>query len=205
MAFARLPGLSAMLTRQTCLICWWAGILRRPDMPMACPRRSGVHNSRAPRGCGVMHSRKELALRLYFLAALAAAMLAALVVIHPPVASAAPQVAIPGMQWADRTTASAAPRLSCADGEEGDQLCTFDNPNWGGSLHILSNGLPGCIPITEQGIRSYRNHTIEGYLHEGDNCTGQTLAVFHDSDNPDIGFAARSWEQACVSCAHPKR
>ncbi|MBB6377736.1 hypothetical protein BKA01_004996 [Pseudonocardia eucalypti] len=97
--------------------------------------------------------------------------------------------------------ASAQPRLHCD--EPGEKMCLFDGANYTGNLTLYGNLGPGCSDI---GVskRSFRASTeYGGTLYETTDCKGRSIQVVKGSQNPDIGFAAQSWNQS-AECDVPQ-
>lgn len=97
--------------------------------------------------------------------------------------------------------ASARPGLHCD--EPGEKMCLFDGVNYTGNLTLFGNLGPGCGDIGSP-KRSFRASTeYGGTLYETTDCKGRSIAVTKGSQNPDIGFAAQSWNQS-AECDAPQ-
>jgi hypothetical protein len=144
-----------------------------------------------------MHKRRKVA---------AACAIALLPILFAGSASALPldEVASDGSQVVEQAHASALP-----DSGVLAPACTFYTGfcKWSGTNFTGTRiGMPDygngtCLVIPTHPARSYVNYgNVEGYFYANSDCTGRSRAVTHDSQNPNIGFAAWSFRYACVSC-----
>ncbi|GAA0947052.1 peptidase inhibitor family I36 protein [Pseudonocardia zijingensis] len=92
------------------------------------------------------------------------------------------------------------PPPQCPDGS----FCTWEEAGYIGEPQTYRDLADGCHELTpdERQTRSYMNKGsgLEGYFHSEPGCAGDTRAVLSTSESTDIGFTARSFEVACVSC-----
>jgi hypothetical protein len=80
-------------------------------------------------------------------------------------------------------------------------LCAYPQTNYTGRAVTLT-AVGGCTTFRNVGYRrsNINDSNFEGYFYSNDNCTGSTKPVTYYSRSPNIGFAAGSFLQACVSC-----
>ncbi|MQA77020.1 MAG: hypothetical protein GEV10_00820 [Streptosporangiales bacterium] len=84
---------------------------------------------------------------------------------------------------------------TCAAGD----FCIWRYRNYTGTIGVIIDQPNGSCPW-KLDKQSYINNTgIEGYFYSGANCTGRVKPVTHNSRG-NIGFVARSFKHACVSC-----
>lgn len=79
----------------------------------------------------------------------------------------------------------------------GTHFCYYEGEDFAGRSRSI--GGDGCVPLSWS-ARSYINNTsAQGYFRSNYDCSGTTRAVTpHTSGN--IGFAANSFQFACVTC-----
>ncbi|MEE1930122.1 peptidase inhibitor family I36 protein [Streptomyces sp. TRM 70351] len=88
----------------------------------------------------------------------------------------------------------------CAQGN----YCWWSGTDFGGRAVAYNGDLEwgACYTTAHVGsVRSYAHyHRQEGYFHANGDCTGRSRAVLGFTENRNIGFDARSFRAACVSC-----
>jgi hypothetical protein len=94
---------------------------------------------------------------------------------------------------------AAAETLSTAANCSPGVFCLWTGKRFTGKYDYLRDH-NGCLTFLDK-PRSYDNNSnIEGYFYSGSVCTGSVRAARVRTENPDIGFSAGSFRQACVSC-----
>ena len=94
--------------------------------------------------------------------------------------------------------AEAAPAGTCGTA----RFCTWTDVDFYGTRYTIPNyGNGTCMTGNGYTARSYiNNSSIEGYFYSNTGCSGLARAVTRGSSSRNIGFTARSFSFACVSC-----
>lgn len=97
------------------------------------------------------------------------------------------------------------PEHVCTPDVQTHVICFWQKPNYdsNGNAYAIppvpGSGAPSpkeesCVMGWVEPLRSFKNHSQHyGTLYEGNNCTGRSKVVPRNSENPDIGFGARSF------------
>ncbi|MED7930438.1 peptidase inhibitor family I36 protein [Nonomuraea sp. LP-02] len=90
--------------------------------------------------------------------------------------------------------ASAAP--ACGSGT----FCIYKKANYEGWPFQITRSPSGtCETLGNPFLSFINNSTIEGYFYSSTSCSGSARAV-QSGGRGNIGFSARSFKHACVSC-----
>jgi len=106
----------------------------------------------------------------------------------------------PASASADRT--AEAPSKVAAAGTCGTtQFCTWSLKDFYGTKYAIpDHGNGVCMTGNNYQARSYINNTgIQGYFYANAGCSGRSRGI-SKGRNADIGFTARSFLFACVTC-----
>ena len=102
-------------------------------------------------------------------------------------------------------SASAAPTEGAAVAAAGTcssgRFCTWTQVDYYGTKYTIPDyGNNVCMTGGNYSARSYINNSgIQGYFYANSGCTGRARAITRGSSR-DIGFTARSFFFACVTC-----
>lgn len=81
--------------------------------------------------------------------------------------------------------------------------CWWSNTGYTGhQITWRGQSAPGsCAATPGHQIRSYAFYGgQEGYFYPSTNCTGPSRPALYNTESSDLGFIARSFKAACVSC-----